>query len=56
MSQVTEAPSPAAAATEEHSLAKNALGLPQVLFCIVTGAAPICTNRSEINPRRCGEV
>ena len=24
-----------------HGLAKNALGLPQVLFCIVTGAAPI---------------
>ena len=41
MSQVTEAPSPAAAPAEEHSLAKNALGLPQVLFCIVTGAAPL---------------
>ena len=40
MSQVTEAPSPAAP-VEEHSLAKNALGLPQVLFCIVTGAAPL---------------
>ena len=25
----------------EHGLARNALGLPQVLFCIVTGAAPI---------------
>jgi amino acid transporter len=24
-----------------HGLARNALGLPQVLFCIVTGAAPI---------------
>ena len=26
---------------EDHKLASNALGLPQVLFCIVTGAAPI---------------
>jgi amino acid transporter len=26
---------------ESHKLANNALGLPQVLFCIVTGAAPI---------------
>jgi amino acid transporter len=26
---------------EDHMLASNALGLPQVLFCIVTGAAPI---------------
>src|SRR4051794_41513754 len=26
---------------EDHKLANNALGLPQVLFCIVTGAAPI---------------
>jgi len=25
----------------DHKLADNALGLPQVLFCIVTGAAPI---------------
>ena len=24
-----------------QGLARNALGLPQVLFCIVTGAAPI---------------
>src|SRR3978361_1443930 len=28
-------------AGHEGRLAKNALGLPQVLFCIVTGAAPI---------------
>lgn len=24
-----------------HELARNALGLPQILFCIVTGSAPI---------------
>jgi amino acid transporter len=25
----------------EHELARNALGLPQILFCIVTGSAPL---------------
>ena len=42
MSPVTEAaPAATADAEEHHALAKNALGLPQVLFCIVTGAAPL---------------
>src|SRR5436305_384714 len=27
--------------TEDHTLARNALGLPQILFCIVTGSAPL---------------
>ena len=42
MSQVT-APAPGATLLpdREHALAKDVLGLPQVLFCIVTGAAPI---------------
>jgi amino acid transporter len=43
MSNVT-APPPASAEKvpdRDHTLAKDALGLPQVLFCIVTGAAPI---------------
>jgi amino acid transporter len=41
MSQVIAAP-PVAAAPQRHgSLAKDALGLPAVLFCIVTGAAPL---------------
>jgi amino acid transporter len=43
MSKVTAAPPPATPLVpdREHALARNALGLPQVLFCIVTGAAPI---------------
>jgi amino acid transporter len=43
MSQVTAAPTAgtAPAPDREHALAQDALGLPQVLFCIVTGAAPI---------------
>jgi amino acid transporter len=43
MSQVTAAPSAGTALVpdREHALAKDVLGLPQVLFCIVTGAAPI---------------
>lgn len=28
-------------ATGSHELARNALGLPQILFCIVTGSAPL---------------
>ena len=41
MSQVIDAP-PVAAAPQPHgALAKDALGLPAVLFCIVTGAAPL---------------
>jgi amino acid transporter len=31
----------ASSGDEHHRLAANALGLPQVLFCIVTGAAPL---------------
>jgi len=43
MSQVTAAPSAGTTLVpdREHALAKDVLGLPQVLFCIVTGAAPI---------------
>jgi amino acid transporter len=43
MSKVTAAPpeAPAALYTHEHHLANDVLGLPQVLFCIVTGAAPL---------------
>jgi amino acid transporter len=42
MSKVTAAPPTATpAAADSSALAKNALGLPQVLFCIVTGAAPL---------------
>jgi len=48
MSAVTDSPAalparaPAAVrAPGSHKLAPNALGLPQVLFCIVTGAAPL---------------
>jgi amino acid transporter len=41
MSQVTEAPSAVSPTRESGALAHNALGLPQVLFCIVTGAAPL---------------
>jgi amino acid transporter len=41
MSKVTAAPPSAPAAADEHHLAKDVLGLPQVLFCIVTGAAPL---------------
>jgi amino acid transporter len=41
MSKVTAAPVSAPARADEHHLAKDALGLPQVLFCIVTGAAPL---------------
>ena len=43
MSNVT-APPPANTAMvpdRDHALARDVLGLPQVLFCIVTGAAPI---------------
>lgn len=35
------APAPTEAKAAERKLAPNALGLPQVLFCIVTGAAPL---------------
>src|SRR3954467_4761634 len=41
MSQVIAAPTVAAAPPAPGSLAKDALGLPAVLFCIVTGAAPL---------------
>ena len=42
MSKVTAAPPARARVPDrEHGLAKDALGLPQVLFCIVTGAAPL---------------
>jgi amino acid transporter len=43
MSQVTAAPTvdTPSVPEREHALATDALGLPQVLFCIVTGAAPI---------------
>lgn len=43
MSKVTAAPPPTSELVPDHrhELARNALGLPQVLFCIVTGAAPI---------------
>jgi amino acid transporter len=41
MSKVTAAPLAAPVPRESATLAKNALGLPQVLFCIVTGAAPL---------------
>jgi amino acid transporter len=32
---------PASALTGSHELARNALGLPAILFCIVTGSAPL---------------
>jgi amino acid transporter len=35
------APPTAVAKPDSHKLASGALGLPQVLFCIVTGAAPL---------------
>ncbi|MDA0159182.1 APC family permease [Solirubrobacter ginsenosidimutans] len=42
MSQVVAEPIAAAPAPRAHgALAKDALGLPAVLFCIVTGAAPL---------------
>ncbi len=43
MSNVTAPPptAPSLVPDREHALAKDVLGLPQVLFCIVTGAAPI---------------
>jgi amino acid transporter len=42
MSQVVAEPAIAAPAPRAHgALAKDALGLPAVLFCIVTGAAPL---------------
>jgi len=43
MSQVTAAPTADTTSVpgREHALANDVLGLPQVLFCIVTGAAPI---------------
>jgi amino acid transporter len=37
----TDIPDPAAESVVPHQLARNALGLRQVLFCIVTGSAPI---------------
>jgi amino acid transporter len=40
--EATSAPAPAArGVTGSNELARNALGLPQVLFCIVTGSAPL---------------
>jgi amino acid transporter len=40
--EATSAPAPAArGVTGSTELARNALGLPQVLFCIVTGSAPL---------------
>src|SRR4051812_31248465 len=42
MSEVTAAPpTRTPAPNRDHALARDALGLPQVLFCIVTGAAPM---------------
>src|SRR5215207_1361556 len=42
MSQVIAAPPVAAAPQQQHgALARDALGLPAFLFCIVTGAAPL---------------
>jgi amino acid transporter len=41
LSKVTAVPPAGPVAGDSHTLAKNALGLPQVLFCIVTGAAPL---------------
>jgi amino acid transporter len=41
MSQVVAEPPVAAPAPPAGALAKDALGLPAVLFCIVTGAAPL---------------
>src|ERR1044072_9952692 len=42
MSQLIAAPAAVAAGPPRHgALAKDALGLPAVLFCIVTGAAPL---------------
>ena len=48
MSQVVAEPIAAAPAPRAHgALAKDALGLPAVLFCIVTGAAPLAATRSR---------
>ena len=41
MSQVVAEPPVATAPKPHGALAKDALGLPAVLFCIVTGAAPL---------------
>src|SRR4051795_2191388 len=42
MSNVTAAPPAGTLVPDrEHGLARDVLGLPQVLFCIVTGAAPL---------------
>ena len=42
MSKVTAAPPARTLVPDrEHALAQDVLGLPQVLFCIVTGAAPL---------------
>ena len=41
MSQVVAEPPVAAPSPPAGALAKDALGLPAVLFCIVTGAAPL---------------
>jgi amino acid transporter len=40
-SETVVAPAAIAAAPRHGTLAKDALGLPSVLFCIVTGAAPL---------------
>jgi hypothetical protein len=41
MSQVVAEPLVVAPSPPAGALAKDALGLPAVLFCIVTGAAPL---------------
>src|SRR6202012_1799762 len=41
MSGAIAAPPAPATPTPHRTLAKDALGLPSVLFCIVTGAAPL---------------
>src|SRR5436190_10908909 len=40
-SSVASAPEAASRLTGSTELARNALGLPQILFCIVTGSAPL---------------
>jgi amino acid transporter len=39
--EATSAPAPARGVAGSTELARNALGLPQILFCIVTGSAPL---------------
>jgi amino acid transporter len=41
MDQVVASSAPASAPQHHNALRRDALGLPQVLFCIVTGAAPL---------------